>query len=56
MSFTAKDIAGMLCDYEKDEHTGMDVEMISKLIFDYTSGYPFLVSRICKIMDEEVNL
>ncbi len=24
------------------------------LIYEYTSGYPFLVSRICKLMDERV--
>lgn len=26
------------------------------LIYDYTSGYPFLISRICKIVDEEISL
>lgn len=54
MSFSAKDISGMLSEYETDHHTGMDVEEIAGLIFDYTSGYPFLVSRICKLMDEDV--
>ncbi len=54
MSFSKQAIAGMLVDYEEDFHTGMDVDQISELIFDYTSGYPFLVSRICKLMDEYV--
>lgn len=53
MSFSEKDIAGMLGEYEKDYKTGMDVEEISHMIYDYTSGYPFLVSYICKVIDEE---
>ena len=51
MSFSVSDIAGMLEDYENDHHTGMDIEKISQLIYDYTSGYPVLVSTICKWMD-----
>ena len=54
MSFTKNDIAGMLADYEADCHTGMDVEQIAGMIYAYTSGYPFLVSRLCKLMDEKV--
>ncbi len=53
MSFSPDDIAGMLTDYENDHHTGMDIPKISKLIYDYTSGYPVLVSSICKLMDEQ---
>lgn len=52
MSFHVSDIAGMLMEYEQDTHTGMDISLMSKNIYEYTSGYPFLVSRICKIMDE----
>lgn len=54
MSFSAQAIADMLCDYEQDYHTGMDVEQMANLIYDYTSGYPFLVSDLCKIMDENI--
>lgn len=32
----------------------MDVNEIAGLIYDYTSGYPFLVSRLCKIIDEKI--
>lgn len=52
MSFTPDEIAGMLKDYEVDYHTGMDVENIADLLYDYTSGYPFLVSQLCKLIDE----
>lgn len=54
MSFSEKEIAGMLLEYEADYHTGMDVSVMARLLYDYTSGYPFLVSRLCKLMDEVV--
>ncbi|MGN0293357.1 MAG: AAA-like domain-containing protein [Lachnospiraceae bacterium] len=54
MSFSARDIAGMLEEYEADYNTGMDIQAMSELIYDYTSGYPFLVSRLCKLMDERI--
>lgn len=54
MSFTPKDIEGMLKEYEKDCHTGMDVEEMAGWIYDDTSGYPFLVSELCKLIDEDV--
>lgn len=52
MDFEPQQIATMLSDYEQEHHTGMDVMSISQLIYDYTSGYPFMVSRICMLIDE----
>ena len=40
MSFFAEDIEGMLRQYEDVYHTGMDIEKIAGLLYDYTSGYP----------------
>ncbi len=54
MSFSARDIAGMLEEYEASYKTGMDIEVMSDMIYDYTSGYPYLVSRICKLIDERI--
>ena len=54
MSFSADEIAGMLEEYEKDHATGMDPAEMAGLIYEHTSGYPFLVSKLCKLMDEEV--
>ncbi len=54
MSLTEAGIMGMLQDYEQDWHTGMDTGDMSRQIYSYTSGYPFLVSRLCKIIDEQV--
>lgn len=56
MSFSIEDIKGMLDEYEMERHTKMDTEEIAKMLYDYTSGYPFLVSRICKMLDEELSV
>jgi len=55
MSFNPNEIASMLVAYENDHHTGMSIESISDEIYTYTCGYPFLVSRICQCIDEELN-
>lgn len=54
MSFTKNDIEGMLKEYEEDHHTGMNTDEIARLIYEDTSGYPYLVSAFCKMMDEEI--
>ena len=53
MSFSANEIASMLKEYENDYKTGMNITVISEEIYSYTSGYPFLVSRICQCIDGE---
>ncbi|MEG0640315.1 MAG: AAA-like domain-containing protein, partial [Clostridia bacterium] len=53
MSFSALEIATMLHAYEDDHHTGMDAGKVARHLFYYTSGYPFLVSLLCKTMDDE---
>jgi len=55
MSLSENGIKGMLDEYEADHHTGMDTAVMAKSIRDYTNGYPFLVSRICQLLDEEVS-
>ena len=55
MSLSREGIRGMLDEYEADHHTGMDTGSIAGLIRDYTNGYPFLVSRICQLIDLEVS-
>lgn len=54
LSFYPKDIAGMLAEYEADHHTGMDMDALSQWIYDYTCGYPYMVSRICMLIAEQV--
>ena len=55
MSFSVEEIAGMLEEYEENHGIGMDVEQVAQLIYDYTSGYPYLVSCICKVIDEKLS-
>lgn len=56
MSFSAEAIAEMLANYESDHNTNMNILEMSELLYEYTSGYPFLVSRLCKLMDERIAL
>ena len=56
MSLSETGIEGMLKDYEADHHTGMNTAAIAKQIREYTNGYPFLVSRICQLLDVTVGL
>ena len=58
MSLSADGIEGMIAEYKRD-HAGvaevdiMDAHEMAQLLYDYTSGYPFLVSRLCQILDEK---
>ena len=54
MSFSTSEIATMLNEYEKDHKTGMNIEAMSKEIRAYTNGYPYLVSRLCQTIDEDL--
>ncbi|MCL2100031.1 MAG: AAA-like domain-containing protein [Oscillospiraceae bacterium] len=55
MSFNPNEISTMLKEYETEHNTGMNISEISEEIYDYTAGYPFLVSRICQCIDEELD-
>lgn len=52
MYFTIDEIISMLEQYESYNFTGMNIDYISKYIYEFTSGHPFLVSTICKYIDE----
>ena len=54
MSLSESGIQAMLDEYESDHHTGMNTAEIASMIWQQTSGYPFLVSRICQLIDERV--
>ena len=55
MTFNSQEIATMLAEYEKDKHTGINIDEVSEEIYKYTSGYPFLVSKVCKVIDEDLS-
>ena len=52
MSFPVKQISDMLTDYAADHYIDIDTAAIAGEIYDYTSGYPYLVSRLCQLLDE----
>lgn len=52
MSFSVTEITDLLNDYENDHHYGIDTCKAAAEIYAYTSGYPYLVSAICKYLDE----
>lgn len=54
MSFSELDINTMLNSYADENGLLLDVDVLSKEIYKFTSGYPFLVSRICQIVDEDL--
>lgn len=56
MSFSPAEIATMLEQWRVENgEWQMDVALMSREIYKYTSGYPFLVSNICKLIDEELD-
>lgn len=54
MSFSKKEIEEMLAEYETDWHTQMNQSEIAGMLYDFTSGYPYLVSRFCKLLAEKL--
>lgn len=54
MSFSKDEIMTMIDDYCNDTKVTMDKEYFAQRLYYYTSGYPFLVSKLCKIIDEEI--
>ena len=54
MSFSSIEIATMLEEYNSIKKMSLDIELLSDEIYKFTEGYPFLVSRICQIIDEDI--
>ena len=54
LSFSAEEIRSMLEDYAADRQVTIDIPFFAGKLFYFTSGYPFLVSQLCKIIDEKI--
>ncbi len=52
LSFAPNEIGTMLRDYQQDKQIEMDIPAIADKLYYYTSGYPYLVSKLCKFIDE----
>jgi hypothetical protein len=57
MEFNPKEIFPMISEYNEAENIGMseeEINEISEKLYYYTSGYPFLVSRLCQIIVDDI--
>ena len=54
LSFKPTEIVTMLDDYTQDTGIEMNKKAISEKLYYYTSGYPYLVSKLCKFIDEKI--
>ncbi len=57
MEFNPQEIIPMLSEYNEAENSGMnenEIEVIAEKLYYYTSGYPFLVSRLCQIIADDI--
>lgn len=54
MNLQVLEIKPMLEEYAADRQVKLDAFTIAERLFFYTSGYPFLVSKLCKIIDEQL--
>jgi len=54
LSLNSKEIASMLQVYCQEKSIAMNIDEIAAKLHYYTSGYPFLVSYLCKIIDEKI--
>jgi len=55
MSFSPAEIKTLLADYADETGVTMDMDAIAARIHYYTSGHPFLVSKLCKVVDEDAD-
>ena len=54
LSLTPPEIESMLADYSAQTGVTMDRAQMAARLHQFTSGYPFLVSKLCKIIAEEL--
>jgi hypothetical protein len=54
MSLLPHEIVPMLEDYAQERGVALDAPALAERLYYYTSGYPFLVSKLCKIVDEDL--
>ena len=54
LSFASHEIRTMLQDYSREKGIRPDIPAIAGQLYYYTSGYPWLVSKLCKFIDEKI--
>jgi len=54
LSFSPDEIGAMLREHSRDRGIRPDIPAIAGRLHYYTSGYPYLVSKLCKFIDEQI--
>ncbi len=54
MSFSPDEIGTMLREYRNEKQIQMNIPAVAEKLYYYTSGYPYLVSKLCKFIDEKI--
>ncbi|MCP4699389.1 MAG: AAA family ATPase, partial [Gammaproteobacteria bacterium] len=54
LSFAPPEIETMLQDYNQDKQIQSDISAVAERLYHYTAGYPYLVSKLCKFIDEDI--
>jgi hypothetical protein len=54
MNLQVSEMIPMLEEYARDNRVTLDAPTVAERLFYYTSGYPFLVSKLCKTIDEQI--
>ncbi len=54
LELSPAEIATILEDYAAEQKVKIDIPLLAEELYYLTSGYPFLVSDLCKIIDEEI--
>jgi hypothetical protein len=54
LSFAPLEIETMLQDYRRYKQISLDTSTLAERLHYYTAGYPYLVSKLCKFIDEEI--
>ena len=54
MNLKVAEIVPMLKEYATERKVQLNAQQCAEKLFYYTSGYPFLVSALCKILDEKI--
>ena len=56
LGFSKHEISTMLKEYALERNKQMNIDTIAEKLFYYTSGYPFLVSKLCYIIENTVHV
>jgi hypothetical protein len=54
LSFAPPEIETILHDYSQDKQIQLDISAVAARLYYYSAGYPYLVSKLCKLIDEEI--